>query len=87
MSFRNAFAGVIVAGAVAAPLLGAVPASASPAVVSHAAVVPSGVVTGKPQCPNLSKEEQEAVDNKNAGRPYDQGAYNRAQQKIKQSEK
>ncbi|NEW25146.1 hypothetical protein [Nocardia cyriacigeorgica] len=47
----------------------------------------AGFRTGKPQCPTLSKEEQDAVDNKNAGRPYDRDAYNRAQQKIKQSEK
>ena len=38
--------------------------------------------------PQLSKDEQEAVDKKNAGDPsYDRKAYNRAQQKIKQAEK
>ncbi len=35
----------------------------------------------------LSKDEQAAVDAKNAGEPYDQKAYKRAQQKIKQAEK
>ncbi|MET9027678.1 hypothetical protein ABZW96_18980 [Nocardia sp. NPDC004168] len=40
-----------------------------------------------PSAAQLSREEQEAIDNKNAGRPYDQAAYNRAMQKIKQAEK
>lgn len=47
----------------------------------------SGVVKEAPSPAQLSPEEQEAVDNKNAGRPYDQAAYNRAMQKIKQAEK
>ncbi|MEV6255248.1 hypothetical protein AB0L97_18530 [Nocardia sp. NPDC051911] len=47
----------------------------------------SDVIKEAPSPAQLSREEQEAIDNKNAGRPYDQAAYNRAMQKIKQAEK
>ncbi|MEV6429131.1 hypothetical protein [Nocardia sp. NPDC051463] len=54
-----------------------------------AGAAPAGIVMPQkaPQGAQLSAEEQAAVDNKNAGRPYDQAAYNRAMQKIKQAEK
>ncbi|QIS08335.1 hypothetical protein [Nocardia arthritidis] len=54
-----------------------------------AGAAPVGVVMAEmaPQGAQLSAAEQAAIDNKNAGRPYDQAAYNRAMQKIKQAEK
>ncbi|MEU2041243.1 hypothetical protein [Nocardia niwae] len=74
--------------AAAAILLAAFGAGAvGTAPVAAAASPVSGVVKEAPSPAQLSPEEQEAVDNKNAGRPYDQAAYNRAMQKIKQAEK
>lgn len=46
-----------------------------------------GVMEKAPSGAQLSAAEKAAVDNKKAGRPYDQAAYNRAMQKIKQAEK
>lgn len=59
------------------------------AVTPQAAAMPPGVgiMHAAPQPAQLSPEEQAAVDNKNAGRPYDVGDYNRAQKKIQQAEK
>lgn len=59
------------------------------AVTPQAAALPpgAGIMHAAPQPAQLSPEEQAAVDNKNAGRPYDEKAYNRAQNKIKQAEK
>ncbi|WP_459547322.1 hypothetical protein [Nocardia sp. X0981] len=59
------------------------------AVTPQAAALPPGVgiMHAAPQPAQLSAEEQAAVDNKNAGRPYDRDAYNRAQKKIQQAEK
>ena len=47
----------------------------------------SVVLQAAPKGAQLSAEEEVAVDNKNAGKPYDKQAYNRAMQKIKQAEK
>ncbi|MFC9895262.1 hypothetical protein ACFVMC_16380 [Nocardia sp. NPDC127579] len=83
-------AGVIAAGmsaGVVAPTAFAAPTEAP---VHHSLsswVESAKVQAGSPQNATLSAEEQAAVDNKNAGRPYDQKAYNRAMQKIKQAEK
>ncbi|MEV5649769.1 hypothetical protein AB0L57_16110 [Nocardia sp. NPDC052254] len=54
-----------------------------------AAAAPASVVVAQkaPKGAQLSAEEQAAIDNKNAGRPYDPAAYKRAMQKIKQAEK
>lgn len=54
-----------------------------------AGAAPTSIVVAQkaPQGAQLSAAEQEAVDNKNAGRPYDRAAYNSAMQKIKQAEK
>jgi hypothetical protein len=41
----------------------------------------------EPGGPELSGDEQEALDNKNAGRPYDEGAFKRANDKLKTNEK
>lgn len=55
---------------------------------SASALASCGYRPGGQSGPQLSKDEQEAVDKKNAGDPnYDRKAYNRAQQKIKQAEK
>ncbi|MGY1944898.1 hypothetical protein [Nocardia asiatica] len=72
-------AAAILLGAFGAGVVGASPIAEASAVV--------GVVKEAPSPAQLSREEQEALDNKNAGRPYDQAAYNRAMQKIKQAEK
>ena len=47
----------------------------------------SVVLQAAPKGAQLSAEEQTAVGNKNAGKPYDKSAYNRAMQKFKQAEK
>ncbi|MEU0871388.1 hypothetical protein [Nocardia brasiliensis] len=61
----------------------------SVAVAQPAAAEPvsSVVLQAAPKGAQLSAEEQAAIDNKNAGKPYDKQAYNRAMQKIKQAEK
>ncbi|MGH3872463.1 MAG: hypothetical protein ACRDSR_13325 [Pseudonocardiaceae bacterium] len=44
-------------------------------------------VTMAPQPPQLSEEEKRAIENKEAGRPYDEAAYNRAKKKQIETEK
>ena len=46
-----------------------------------------GYRSGSQSGAQLTKEEQDAVNAKEAGEPYDQKAFNRAQQKIKQAQK
>ncbi|MFE9788924.1 hypothetical protein [Nocardia salmonicida] len=58
-----------------------------PQTAAAAPVAGIGVMEKAPSGAQLSAEEQAAIDNKKAGRPYDQAAYNRAMQKIKQAEK
>ncbi|MEV4124664.1 hypothetical protein [Nocardia sp. NPDC049707] len=93
---KRLIAGSVIATAlstgIAAPHAMAAPVSEPATSVLFAApsdslVALGDVRAGKPQNAELSKEEQEAVDSKNAGKPYDQAAYNRAMQKIKQAEK
>lgn len=79
------FAGIAAPSAMAAPVSEV--ATSMLAAPSDSLAALGDVRAGKPQNADLSKEEQEAVDNKNAGKPYDQAAYNRAMQKIKQAEK
>ena len=45
------------------------------------------VLFAKKEAPKLSPEEQEALDNKDARRPYDKKAYNRARRKLNEGEK
>ena len=54
-----------------------------------ATAVPAGAAVSQkaPKGAQLSADEQAAIDNKQAGRPYDPVAYKRAMQKIKQAEK
>lgn len=47
----------------------------------------SDSVTMVPQPPQLSEEEKRAIENKEAGRPYDEAAYKSARKKQVQAEK
>ncbi|MFC8044295.1 hypothetical protein [Nocardia sp. NPDC057353] len=79
-SLKSAAAAVLAVAALSAgAAIEAQPAGAAPVGVVLQQKAPKGA--------QLSAEEQAAIDNKAAGRPYDQAAYNRAMQKIKQAEK
>jgi uncharacterized protein YukE len=59
-------------------------------VVDAAGSIVQGIGTlfaAKQRPAELSPEERQAIENRARGEPYDQQAYNRAQQKIKQAEK
>jgi hypothetical protein len=88
-----------VIGGVAAPLVafavlvaGAPDASAAGAGQSHPStegeiLLLSSSANMAPQPPQLSEEEKRAVENYNAGRPYDEAALKRAKKKQVQAEK
>lgn len=60
------------------------PAAASP---SQPLYLLAGLVAAKPQPPKLNKEEEQAIENKVSGKPYNQRAYKSALQKIKETQK
>ena len=62
------------------------PTATTPAPSSVMAVEP-GMNPAHPRGPALSQDEADAVNNHDAGKPYDRKAYNSALQKIKTGEK